>query len=171
MKSNPSRYGCSLLYKRIQIKGDNMTEIIFEFLNKIGFAHPLHPAFTHIPMGMIMGAVIFRLASFLPRLKMLAKTGYHCVILGLLGMFPTAFSGYLDWQHTFGGTWEFLIILKMVLAVVLTILLATIAIVDDPETPKFDKKTLFYLLTVLLAIGLGFSGGELTHRLLQAALV
>jgi uncharacterized membrane protein len=140
-----------------------MTEIIFEFLNKVGFTHPVHPALTHIPMGMIMGAVTFRLASFLPRLRFLARTGYHCIILGLLGMFPTAFAGYLDWQHTFGGNWEFLIILKMVLAVLLTIVLVAIAVMDDPEDPKFDKRTLFYILTVLLAIGLGFSGGELQY--------
>lgn len=145
-----------------------MTEIIFEFLNKIGFVHPLHPAFTHIPMGMVMGAVIFRLVSFLPKSKVLARTGYHCIILGLLGMIPTAFSGYLDWQHTFSGTWEFLIILKMVLAVILTILLAAIAFMDDPENPRFNKITLFYFLTLLLAIGLGFAGGEL-HMILPAA--
>jgi len=140
-----------------------MTAIIFEFLAKIGFTHPVHPALTHIPMGMVMGAVTFRLVSFLPRSKFLARTGYHCIILGLLGMFPTAFAGYLDWQHTFGGAWEFLIILKICLAAVLTIVLLTIAIIDDPENPGFDKKTLFYLLTLFLAIGLGFSGGELQY--------
>ncbi len=140
-----------------------MTEIIFEFLNKVGFNHPLHPALTHIPMGMVMGAVTFRLASFLPNLRFLAKTGYHCVILGLLGIIPTVFTGYLDWQHTFGGEWEFLIILKMVLAAILTISLATIVFVDDPEYPKLDKNTFFYLLIVLLAVGLGFSGGELQY--------
>jgi len=140
-----------------------MTETIFEFLSKVGFTHPLHPALTHIPMGMVMGAVIFRLASFLPKLKMLAKTGYHCVILGLLGIAPTVFTGYLDWQHQYQGEWEFLIILKMVLATVLAIVLISIAIMDDPENPKFDKKTGFYLLIVLLAIGLGFSGGELQY--------
>lgn len=145
-----------------------MTEIIFEFLNKIGYVHPLHPAFTHLPMGMVMGAFIFRLVSFFPKSKVLARTGYHCIILGLLGMFPTAFSGYLDWQHTFHGTWEFLIILKMVLAVLLTVLLAAIAFMDDPETPRFDKITLFYFLSLLLAIGLEFSGGEL-HMILPAA--
>jgi len=134
-----------------------MTQIIFEFLNNIGFTHPVHPALTHIPMEMVMGAVTFRLASFLPRLKFLAKTGYHCIILGLLGIFPTAFAGYLDWQHKFGGEWEFLIIVKIILAIVLTIVMATIAVIDDPETPRFDKKTVFYFLIVLLAIGLGFS--------------
>lgn len=138
-----------------------MTETIFEFLTKVGFHHPVHPAFTHIPMGMVMGAVIFRFASFLPRLKMLAKTGYHCVILGLLGLFPTIFTGYLDWQYTYGGNWLPLIIVKMVLAGLLGILMVVIAIMDEPEDPRFDKKTGFYFLMILLAVGLGYSGGEL----------
>lgn len=140
-----------------------MTEVIFGFLNSIGFTHPLHPAFTHIPMGMVIGAVVFRLASFLPRMKMLAKTGYHCVILALLGIAPTIFTGYLDWQHRFGGNWEFLIVLKMVLAAVLTVLLLLTAIKDDPENRGFDRRTAWYLLMVVVAIGLGYSGGELQY--------
>lgn len=140
-----------------------MTEFIFEFLGKIGFTHPVHPALTHIPMGMVMGGITFRVASLLPSLKFLAKTGYHCIVLGLLGIFPTVFTGYLDWQHTFGGEWEFLIILKMILAVLLTIVLATIIIKDDPAQPRLDMKTLYYILSMIIAIGLGFSGGELQY--------
>jgi uncharacterized membrane protein len=140
-----------------------MTEIVFAFLGKYGFTHPVHPAFTHIPMGMVIGAVVFRLTSFLPRLKMLAKTGYHCVILALLGVGPTIFTGYLDWQHRFGGTWEFLIVLKMVLAAVLTVLLLFTAIKDDPENPGLNRYTGIYLLMALVAIGLGYSGGELQY--------
>lgn len=140
-----------------------MTEFIFELLNGVGFTHPLHPGLTHIPMGMVMGAVTFRLLSLLPRLKMLAITGYHCIILGLVGIFPTAFAGYLDWQHTYMGEWEFLIGLKIALAVALTVVLAIIALKDDPYNPAFDRKTVFYVLSVLLAIGLGFSGGELQY--------
>jgi len=140
-----------------------MTEVIFGFLNSIGFTHPVHPAFTHIPMGLVIGAVVFRLASFVPRIQMLAKTGYHCAILGLLGVFPTIFTGYLDWQHRFGGAWEFLIVLKMVLAAVLTVLLLLIAIKDDPDNRRFDRITGWYVLMVLVAIGLGFSGGELQY--------
>lgn len=140
-----------------------MTEIIFEFLNKIGFTHPVHPALTHIPMGMVMGAVVFRLAAFLPRMKMLAKTGYHCAVLALLGIAPTVFTGYLDWQYRYSGVWEFLIVLKMILAAVLTILLLVVIIKDDPENPRLDRRTGFYLLMVLVAIGLGYSGGELQY--------
>lgn len=138
-----------------------MTEMIFEFLAKIGFLHPVHPALTHIPMGMVMGAVTFRFASFLPKLKFLAKTGYHCVILGLLGLPPTVFTGYLDWQHRYEGAWEALIIVKMVLAGLLGVLMMVIAIMDDPEDPRLDKRTWFYLGMIVLAVGLGFSGGEL----------
>lgn len=140
-----------------------MTEFIFEFLGKIGFTHPVHPALTHIPMGMVMGGITFRFASFLPSLKFLAKTGHHCVVLGLLGIAPTVFTGYLDWQNTFGGEWEFLIILKMILAVLLTIVLALIIIKDEPEQPRLDIKTLYYVLSMIIAIGLGFSGGELQY--------
>jgi uncharacterized membrane protein len=85
------------------------------------------------------------------------------VILGLLGIFPTIFTGYLDWQHRFGGTWEFLIVLKMVLAAVLTALLLLTAIKDDPENRRFDRVTGWYVLMVLVAVGLGFSGGELQY--------
>ena len=112
-------------------------------------------------MGMVMGAVAFRFGAFLPRLKFLAKTGYHCVILGLLGLPPTIFTGYLDWQHRYEGEWETLIVVKMVLAALLGILMTVVAITDDPENPALDKKTGFYVLMILMAIGLGFSGGEL----------
>lgn len=147
-----------------------MVENIFGFLQGIGFHHPLHPAMTHIPMGMIMGAVAFRIVSLIPRFKYLAKTGYHCVIFGLLGMIPTALTGLLDWQHIYSGKWEFLIIFKMILAVALTAVMILIAVKDNPENPKFDNTTFLYLFAVLICIGLGFAGGELTHQLLQAAL-
>ena len=112
-------------------------------------------------MGMVMGAVAFRFGSFLPRLQMLAKTGYHCVILGLLGLPPTIFTGYLDWQHRYEGEWEGLIITKMVLAGLLSIVMIAVAFMDNPDERKIDKVTGLYFVMILLAVGLGFSGGEL----------
>jgi uncharacterized membrane protein len=138
-----------------------MIDMVYELLSKVGFHHPLHPAFTHIPMGMVMGAVIFRFSSFLPKLKMLAKTGYHCAILGLLGLFPTALTGIMDWQYRYGGEWEGLIIIKMVLAVVLGIALIVVIFKDDPENPKLNWMTGLYFLLILMAVGLGYSGGDL----------
>lgn len=138
-----------------------MFDMVYELLSKVGFHHPLHPAFTHIPMGMVMGAVIFRFASFLPKLKILAKTGYHCAILGLLGLFPTALTGIMDWQYRYGGEWEGLIIIKMVLAVVLGIALVVVILKDEPENPKLNWMTGLYFLLILMAVGLGYSGGDL----------
>ena len=140
-----------------------MTEMIFGFLEAIGFTHPVHPAFTHIPMGMGIGAVVFRLLSLTSQFKFLGRTGYHCIVLGLLGVFPTVFTGYLDWIHRYGGDWEFLIILKMFLAMVLTGLFLAIFIMDKPDDPKMDRNTLLYLIVVLVSIGLGYSGGELQY--------
>ncbi|WDP92798.1 MAG: hypothetical protein HUN04_24985 [Desulfobacter sp.] len=139
-------------------------ETIFNYLNQIGFMHPLHPAFTHIPMGMLIGAIVFRFCSLIPKFKPLAKTAYHCVILGFLGLFPTAVTGIMDWQHKYGGEWETLIIVKMVLAVLLAALMLFIAIKDDTENPGFNRITGAYFLMILFAAGLGFSGGELIFQ-------
>jgi hypothetical protein len=49
----------------------------------------------------------------------------------------------------------------MTLAAVLTVLLLVTAIKDDPENPGLDKRTGIYLLMALVAVGLGYSGGEL----------
>jgi len=140
-----------------------MVEFIYGFLASVGFAHPLHPAATHIPMGLVMGAMVFRVVAVFSSMKELARTGYHCVVVGLLGVPPTAILGWMDWQHRYGGEWEFLIGLKMVLALTLMVILILIVALDDPERPRMDLRSLLYLLGIVNAIGLGFSGGELIY--------
>ncbi len=140
-----------------------MVEFVYGLLESIGFAHPLHPALTHIPMGLVMGAVIFRVAAIVSPMKYLSKTGYHCAVVGLLGVPPTAILGWMDWQYRYGGEWEFLIGLKIVLALVLFLILSLIVVVDDPDTPRIDVRSALYFLAVLSAVGLGFSGGELIY--------
>ncbi|VFQ46018.1 DUF2231 domain-containing protein [Desulfoluna butyratoxydans] len=140
-----------------------MVEFIYGLLESVGFHHPLHPAATHIPMGLVMGALIFRVTAILSPMKELARTGYHCAVLGLLGTPPTAIVGWMDWQHRYGGEWEYLIGLKMVLAVTLTVLLILITVLDDPETPRVDLRSFLYVLGIANVIGLGFSGGELIY--------
>lgn len=140
-----------------------MTEFIFNMLHMVGFKHPLHPALTHIPMGMVMGAFFFGLAGLVLKKQEFFKTATHCVGLGLLFILPTVFAGYLDWQHTYEGEWLTLIIVKMVLACVLTVLMG-VAFVQgrkDDASPKL----LFalYVLCLFCAVGLGFSGGQLQY--------
>lgn len=139
-----------------------MVASIFTLLDKIGFTHPLHPALTHIPMGMVMGCFFFSLASLAIKKPELNRTALHCSILALAFIVPTILAGLLDWQHRFGGLVEPLIIVKMILAAVLTGLL--VYSIQLQRTAAKEKKIfLVYCLCLACAIGLGYSGGELVY--------
>lgn len=140
-----------------------MTELVFKLLEMVGFTHPLHPALTHIPMGMVMGAFFFGMAGIALKKPEFFKSATHCTGLGLIFILPTAIAGYMDWQHSFEGEWEALIVIKMVLAVVLTVLLGISFQLGRKE--EINEKLLFamYVLCLMCAIGLGFSGGELQY--------
>jgi len=139
-----------------------MTASLFTFLEKIGFTHPLHPALTHIPMGMVMGCFFFSLASLAGKKPELNRTALHCSILALIFIAPTILAGLLDWQHRFGGLFEPLIIVKMVLATALTGLLVY-SIQLQRKAAQEKKIFLVYCLCLACAVGLGYSGGELVY--------
>lgn len=140
-----------------------MIEILYHFLESVGFVHPLHPAMTHIPMGMAMGGFAFALIFFLLEKEEFLKTAYYCVSLGLVGIFPTVLFGFTDWQYRFGGEWSFLIVMKMIFACLLTLSFIT-AIKFSLASQGNHKKILFiYALCLIFATGLGFMGGELQY--------
>jgi len=141
-----------------------MAEFIFGILQSIGFHHPLHPAITHIPMGMVMGAFFFTSVAFFLKQPALYKTSYHASILAVIGTPFTAFFGYLDWQYMYGGAWSFQIKAKLILALVLFFLLL-LAINFGKEGEKKPIPLLIVNgLCLLVAIGLGFMGGELVYN-------
>ncbi|MBM9513513.1 DUF2231 domain-containing protein [Desulfogranum marinum] len=139
-----------------------MTTFIYGILESVGFTHPLHPAATHIPMGMVMGCFFFGLIAWYFNKQDLRKTALHCSVLALIFIFPTIIAGILDWQYFYGGTYQPLIVIKMVLAAVLVILLGLSIKMNRGGT---DPKTLFivYVFCLVCATGLGFSGGELVY--------
>jgi len=139
-----------------------MIERIYSTLEAIGFAHPLHPALTHIPMGMVIGCFFFGLTAFITKKPVFLKTAFHSSVLALLFMVPTVIAGYLDWQQFFGGTMSTLIIVKIVLATLLTILLI-FSIRASLRDTGAGKMLIFYTLCLACAGGLGFSGGELIY--------
>jgi len=139
-----------------------MVEGIYTFLENVGFSHPLHPAMTHAPMGMVIGMLVFGLLALKWTDKHFSITAYYCSVLALLTVLPTAFLGMLDWLHFLGGDWEALIIIKMTLTVILTILLA-ISVVLKLKNGSPQKLFVIYLLCMACAGGLGYSGGELVY--------
>jgi len=138
-----------------------MIESLYGLLNQLGFTHPLHPAITHLPMGMAMGSFLFSVGSL--RYAELARTAHHCAILGLIFIPPTMLLGVLDWQHFYDGYWTVHIIVKFVLAVTLAVLFAAGIKVGGGEPRNPRLRLLLYALCLLTAIGLGFTGGEIQY--------
>jgi uncharacterized membrane protein len=139
-----------------------MIESLYAFLVKVGFHHPLHPALTHIPMGMVMGCFFFGILIHFGKKTNFLATALHCSVLALIFIIPTIVAGLLDWQHLYGGKFLPLIVVKMVLAVVLTGLLIY-SIQLHRRGAETKKLFLIYSLCLACAVGLGFSGGELVY--------
>lgn len=137
-----------------------MIESLYTILEKIGFSHPLHPMVTHVPMGMIIGMVVFSFLGLIWQNKQLEKTAYHCSVLAFVGVFPVIAAGVTDWLQFMEGQWITFIIIKMILAALLTIFLA-FSIIQKRKEGKPGTIFLLYLLCLACAGGLGYSGGEL----------
>lgn len=139
-----------------------MAEFISTFLQQVGFTHPLHPASTHIPMGMVMGSFFFGIGALKWPDKHFSTSAFHCSALALLFVVPTTIAGLLDWQHSFQGELEPLIIAKMVFAVVLT---GGLIIATKMGLQKRPAKhmLLIYSICLIAVSGLGFWGGKLLH--------
>jgi len=140
-----------------------MIQSIYEFLRGIGFFHPLHPAITHIPMGMIVGGFLFFTASRILRREALAAAAHSCFTLALIFILPTMLTGIMDWQVLQDGKWIFLIKLKITLACLLTVLLAIAVKIGSQPVSSPTLRAALYLLCLLAAVGLGFSGGEILY--------
>lgn len=139
-----------------------MIESLYTFLANIGFSHPLHPMLTHVPMGMIIGMVIFSLFGVIAKNNTLMQTAFHCSVLALIAIIPVISAGILDWLHLLQGAWNPYIIAKMILASILTVLLA-VSVIFKRRGASPARMLLIYLFCLACAAGLGYSGGELVY--------
>lgn len=139
-----------------------MVENLYSLLEKVGFAHPLHPMLTHVPMGMIIGMVIFSLLGLIWKNSNFGQTAFYCAVLALVTILPVIGAGVLDWLHFQEGEWNVYIKIKMILGVLLTILLV-VSVIQKRKGATPGKMFLIYLLCLACAGGLGYSGGELVY--------
>lgn len=141
-----------------------MTDFIFMWLEKLGYTHPLHPALTHVPMGMVIGGCFFLLISYFFKAPALARTSLHCYVFALVGIPPVMFVGYMDWQHFFGGEWQPYIILKIVLATLLIVVCGfNVNKLRRATTPVPRYLLVTAVLSLAIAGVLGFAGGEIQY--------
>jgi uncharacterized membrane protein len=142
-----------------------MFEFIYRTLTSFGYNHPIHPTFTHMPIGMVMGAFIFVLIAVITRKKNLTQTARHCSVLALIAAVPTALLGFMDWQHFYGGALLFPIKMKLILAGVLIVFL-TLAVIFGFFGETFSKLVIsLYVICLVGVIGLGYFGGELVYSI------
>lgn len=139
-----------------------MIESLYTLLAAIGFTHPLHPMLTHVPMGMIIGMVLFAAFGVVAKNTTLMQTAFHCSVLALAAIFPVIGAGLLDWLHLLQGSWNPYIIAKMILATILTGLLI-LAVIWKRRGASPARMLLVYLFCLACAAGLGYSGGELVY--------
>lgn len=135
-----------------------MLSALYKALENIGYTHPLHPAVTHIPLGLVIGGFVFSLTGIILKRPSLAKTARHCFWLALLSLPVAALFGLMDWKHFYAGAWMMPIIMKMILAAILLVLLIVTLIPFREKVPL-----ILYFLCLLVVIGLGYFGGELVY--------
>ena len=140
-----------------------MLEFIYQNLADLGYHHPLHPTLIHLPIGMVMGAVLFALADFIFPQSGLARTARHCITLGLLTVIPAALLGLMDWLHFFGGAMLLPFKMKIILAAILTAFLL-LAVVLGFFGERFPQMVIaLYVMCLITTIGLGYFGGEIVY--------
>jgi len=134
---------------------------IYLLLEELGYAHPLHPPLTHMPIGLVTGALVLGLVAWLFRRPSLWPAARYCLILALIFLIPTALLGYMDWQHYYAGAWLFYIKIKLILAGVLLVLLSIGLIVTRQSDVRPIATLAIYCLSFFTVVALGYYGGQL----------
>ncbi|MCK9375295.1 MAG: c-type cytochrome [Syntrophobacterales bacterium] len=134
---------------------------IYNALYAIGYSDPLHPSVTHIPIGLVVAALVFGLAGLLLKRPLLGLSARHCLVLAWLFIFPTVLLGFMDWQHFYQGAWLVPIIVKITLASCLFVLLSIGLIFVFAGREESRALLGIFLIAFFIVVGLGYFGGRL----------
>ncbi len=153
-----------------------MIHSFYQLLARLGYDHPLHPMVTHITIGLTIGTLVFAIISLLFRRVRLKLTAWHCAVLAVVSVVPTALLGYMDWKEKLKGQWLTPIIIKMILAVLLFVcllaglLLGRQRVTDGPEgnlrpwrSFRSIAALVLYAVCTGIVIALGYFGGSLVY--------
>ncbi len=140
-----------------------MIDDLYRFLANIGFDEPLHPPITHMPIGLVTGALIFFLVAVIFKRKNLILTARHVSILAFIFAFPTIILGVLDWIHFYHAALITPIKIKMVLATAVIIILGAGIILGSEIKIHSMTMTVLLVLAFICAIGLGYFGAGLIY--------
>ena len=140
-----------------------MFSFIYEFLSRMGYTHPIHPTEVHMPIGLVVGAVVFSFTALLLRRQGLLKTARYCILLSFIWVFPTILFGIMDWQHYYAGAWLFPIKVKLVMAPLLVVLLFIALVLGRSGREHSPVAISLYVLCFLVVVVLGYFGGQMVY--------
>jgi mono/diheme cytochrome c family protein len=140
-----------------------MIDALYEWIAKLGFTDPLHAPLTHIPIGLVIGALLFFLVAVIFGRKNLVVTARHVSILAFIFVFPTILFGVFDWLHFFKGVFIAPIKYKMILASAVLLLLGAGIIVGSELKVRTASLMVIYALAAVCVVGLGWFGGKLVY--------
>ncbi|MGA7978605.1 MAG: DUF2231 domain-containing protein [Chromatiaceae bacterium] len=140
-----------------------MIDAFYDLLDKIGYLHPIHPAMTHMPIGLVVGSLFIGAAALIFSHTSMARSAYYTLVLALIFWFPTVTFGLMDWQRYYGGAWLLPIKMKLILASVLFVLLVSGVLVGYRDQTRLKLLVPIYLLCFVTVTGLGYFGGQLVY--------
>ncbi|MGD0504128.1 MAG: c-type cytochrome [Steroidobacteraceae bacterium] len=140
-----------------------MINSFYDFLDKIGYLHPIHPAMVHMPIGLIVGSLFIGGAGLVFSRASMSRAAYYALVLALIFWVPTVTFGVMDWQRYYGGAWLFAIKMKVGLAGILGVLLVVGAWLGHRDPTRVKRLVPIYLLCFLTVSSLGYFGGQLVY--------
>lgn len=140
-----------------------MIDGLYALLARLGFDEPLHSPITHMPIGLVAGALIFFLVAVLFKRKSLILSARHASILAFVFVFPTILLGVFDWMHFYHGVLMPAIKIKMGLAGAVMVLLGAGIILGSEIKLRTIWMTAIYALSFLMVMGLGWYGAGIIY--------
>lgn len=138
--------------------------MIYEMLARWGYLHPIHPILAHVPIGLMIGALLFFLIGKRFQRGEFFTSAKHNIQLSLLFLILAILTGIFDWNRFYGGAWLTEVKMKLPLAIGLFLITAVIALSRKRINPTSSSLLTLYLLGTLNVGALGYYGGQMVYE-------
>jgi uncharacterized membrane protein len=142
-----------------------MLSFVYDILSRLGYPHPIHPSEVHDTIGLVVGAVIFRLAAVANRRRAAVwrVVAHWDFILALILLAPTVAAGVMDWQHYYSGAEIPAIRFKIGLTAVLVAVMAAGIFISVRKGLESSLVLPLYGTALLIVVAIGYLGGNLVY--------
>ena len=140
-----------------------MLASLYDTLARLGYPHPIHPTEVHAPIGLIVGALIFRIAAGILKRNDLARAAHFSIVLALILLIPTIVFGLMDWEHYYSGAWIPAIRIKIAATAILVVLVASAVLVAMKKGIEAKPILPLYVCAFATVVVIGYFGGNLVY--------